>query len=99
MIDRPSGFVYIMASLSGIIYVGSTTDLEYRVHEHKNGLLGTFTKKYKCHRLVYYEELEDIEGARLREIELKKWRREKKVNLINSLNPSWSDLSLNLFQS
>lgn len=99
MREDPSGYVYIIASKSGVIYIGSTTDLESRVYEHKNGLLGKFTKKYRCHRLVYYEELEDIEDARLREIEMKKWRREKKVNLINELNPSWSDLSLKLFQS
>jgi putative endonuclease len=99
MREEQSGFVHIMASISKVIYIGSTTDLERRVHEHKNGLLGTFTKKYRCHRLVYFEELEDIEDARLRELELKKWRREKKINLINSQNPSWSDLSMKFFRS
>jgi putative endonuclease len=99
MKEEYSGYVYIMASTSKVIYIGSTTDLENRVHEHKNGLLGKFTKKYSCHRLVYYEELEDIEIARLREFEMKKWRRDKKLNLINSLNPAWSDLSLDIFRS
>ncbi len=97
MREESTGYVYIMASASKVIYIGSTTDIEHRVHEHKNGLLGTFTKKYQCHRLVYYEELEDIEDARLREIEIKKWRREKKIDLINKLNPVWADLSLTLF--
>jgi len=99
MREEPSGFVYIMASRAKVIYIGSTTDLERRVHEHKNGLLGKFTKKYQCHRLVYYEECEDIDDARLREIELKKWRREKKIELINTLNSAWADLGLELFRS
>ncbi|MFA5129559.1 MAG: GIY-YIG nuclease family protein [Patescibacteria group bacterium] len=90
-------YVYIMASKSGVIYVGSTIDLEGRVYQHKHHLLGEFTKKYHCERLVYYEEYEELSDAREREIQLKKWRREKKEKLINSLNPSWSDLSSNWF--
>lgn len=86
-----------MASKSKTIYIGFTTDLMSRVHEHKNGWLEKFTRKYKCHRLVY-EEAGGIEDARLRETQIKKWRR-KKTALIEKENPAWEDLSLNVFGS
>jgi putative endonuclease len=98
MREPSSGFVCIMASRSGVIYIGSTVDLEGRTYQHKHGLLGAFTKKYRCHRLVYYEERETVFDARRREYELKKWRREKKLALINGMNPGWSDLSYDLFR-
>jgi putative endonuclease len=82
-----------MASKSGTIYIGVTSNLMRRVFEHKNGLLEGFTKKYKCKRLIYVEETNNICDAIAREKQLKKWRREKKVKLINSLNPDWKDLS------
>lgn len=88
-------FVYIMASISGVIYVGVTNDLVRRVWEHKNDLIKGFTKKYKCHKLVYFKAGESVYGAISREKEIKKWRREKKVKLIESLNKNWNDLSLN----
>ena len=86
-------FVYIMASESGTLYVGYTSDLQKRVHEHKEGLVKGFTKKYACHKLVYYESSEDRFGALEREKQLKRWRREKKQNLIKTMNPTWKDLS------
>lgn len=86
-------FVYIMASKTGVIYIGVTSSLVHRVYEHKHGLSGGFTKKYKCIKLVYYEETNDIGVAIDREKELKKWRRSKKTKLITELNPKWLDLA------
>lgn len=84
-------YVYIMSSLSGILYVGVTGDLERRAREHKNGGLEGFTKKYRCHRLVYYEEFRYVDRALEREKQLKNWSRGKKVRLIEALNPKWED--------
>ena len=86
-----------MASISGVIYIGVTNDLRRRVWEHKNGFVEGFTMKYKCKKLVYFETGESAYGAITREKVIKKWRREKKVKLIESLNKNWQDLSINLF--
>ncbi|QQR83058.1 GIY-YIG nuclease family protein [Candidatus Peregrinibacteria bacterium] len=87
-------FVYIMASDSGTLYVGVTNDLERRVLEHKEQENPeSFTAKYHCHKLVYYEESEEVVAAIEREKQIKKWRREKKQNLIKTVNPKWKDLS------
>ncbi len=73
-------FVYIMASQkNGTLYIGVTNDLIRRVYEHRNDLVDGFTKKYKAHSLVYYEEANDINAAISREKMLKKWRRDWKV--------------------
>jgi putative endonuclease len=87
-------YTYIMASESGTLYVGMTNDLERRVYEHKNNLVDGFTKKYSCHKLVYFEQFDYVEDAINREKQIKKWRREKKEFLIRTINPSWKDLSL-----
>ncbi|MFC1732884.1 GIY-YIG nuclease family protein [candidate division KSB1 bacterium] len=87
-------YVYIMASNSGTLYVGFTNWLDWRVFEHKNDLIdGCFTKKYQCHKLIYFEEHQYVLNAIDREKQIKKWRREKKQNLIQSINPSWKDLA------
>ena len=86
-------FVYIMSSLSGVLYVGFTSDLRKRVYEHKNDIVEGFTKKYRCHNLVYYEVGDSFEGVLAREKQLKNWRREKKVFLIEKINPGWKDLA------
>ena len=91
-------YVYILASLSGTLYTGMTNDLMRRVYEHKHGLLEGFTKKYDVHRLVYYEETNDVNAAIGREKEIKKWRRKKKIGLIKSTNPTWQDLSGDWFE-
>jgi putative endonuclease len=65
------------------------------MYEHKNGLVPGFTKKYNIDRLVYLEETNDVKAAIAREKQIKNWRREKKEFLINSVNPSWNDLSEN----
>ena len=82
-----------MASKSGTLYTGVTSNIKKRVYEHKNNAADGFTKKYKVHNLVYIETLNDVYSAIAREKQIKKWRREKKVKLIDSFNPEWKDLS------
>jgi putative endonuclease len=89
-------YVYIMASISGVLYVGFTHDLMKRVWEHKHDSVEGFTKKYRCHKLVYFVAGESYDGVLFREKQIKKWRREKKIALIESINPNWNDLSRNL---
>ena len=76
-----------------MIYVGVTSDLRRRTYEHKSKLVKGFTSKYNINKLVYYEETTDVSTALAREKEIKKWRREKKNNLVASINPDWQDLS------
>jgi putative endonuclease len=87
-------YVYIMTSLSGILYTGVTNNLARRVFEHKTEVVKGFTSRYKIRQLVYYDASENIESAIQREKQIKGWTREKKVKLINSMNPEWKDLSL-----
>jgi putative endonuclease len=89
-------FVYILASLSGTLYVGLTDDLRRRVEEHKLGLADGFTKKYNVNRLMYYEAFHDPKIAENRELQFKKWRREKKIARFAKTNPRWKDLSKQL---
>lgn len=90
-------FVYILASrYKGTLYVGVTRDLNRRVGEHKSGFVPGFTREYKIHRLVYYEEYASILEARARERVLKRWRRAWKIQLIETVNPSWRDLTPDL---
>lgn len=84
--------VYIMASTSGVMYVGATSDLKKRIYEHRTDAVEGFTKKYKCHKLVYYEITDEIMSAIEREKQLKKWSRFKKVRLIETMNEKWNDL-------
>jgi putative endonuclease len=86
-------FVYIIASLSGTLYVGLTDDLVLRIHQHKEGTYDGFTRKHKVNRLVYFEVFKDSQSARNREIQIKKFRREKKIALFAKSNPRWEDLS------
>jgi putative endonuclease len=76
-----------------VIYVGVTNDLTRRIYEHKNKLVEGFTKTYNVDKLVYFEETNDVNSALAREKEIKKWRREKKNNLVLRMNPKWNDLS------
>jgi len=75
------------------MYVGVTNNLERRIYEHKNKLAKGFTEKYNVNKLVYFEETQDVTAAIAREKEIKKWRREKKNQLVNRMNPNWKDLS------
>jgi putative endonuclease len=87
-------FVYILASrYKGTLYVGVTRDLSRRVEQHRSGAVEGFTKKYKVHQLVYFEQFESILEARARERVLKHWRREWKFKLVEGLNPTWRDLT------
>ena len=85
-------YVYKMASDSYVLYIGVTNNLIRRVEEHKDEVVDGFSKKYKTNKLVYYEYFNQINDAIRREKELKGWRREKKVVLIEKTNPDWIDL-------
>ena len=86
--------VYILSNWNNhVLYIGVTNNLMRRLYEHKNDFVEGFTKKYRVHKLVYYEEYSDVKDAIQREKQLKKWNRIKKENLIQQLNPTWKDLS------
>ena len=86
-------YVYILANKRvGTLYVGVTSTLQKRVYEHRNNLVDGFTKKYNVHNLVYYEIHDDVTQAITREKQLKKWKRNWKLELIDKMNPEWSDL-------
>ncbi len=87
-------FVYIMANKrNGTIYVGVTSNMARRVHEHREGLVEGFTKKYGLKMLVYYEVFESPTAAIQRESNIKHWPRRWKLELIEKLNPQWKDLA------
>ena len=93
MAEQKIYYVYIVASRSRTIYVGITSEIEIRVLQHRNGTYEGFTKRYRCHRLVLFERFGFVENAIAREKELKGWKREKKIALIERENPTWVDLS------
>ena len=76
------------------MYIGITNDLKRRIYEHKNKLMSGFTSKYNVYKLVYYELTSNVMSAIVWEKEIKKWRREKKNKLVETINPEWKDLSL-----
>ena len=87
-----SYFVYILASQrNGTLYIGVTNDLKRRVWEHKHDLVKGFSQEYGVHLLVYYEQTTNIDAAIVREKQLKRWKRQWKINLINTVNPKWED--------
>ena len=87
-------YVYILSNCTGtVVYVGVTRDLIRRVYEHKHNLdPNSFTAKYDVHKLVYFEETSDVRAAIEREKQIKSWNRKRKNKLVESRNPSWSDL-------
>jgi len=90
--------VYILASRRhGTLYIGVTSNLIKRIYEHKSDYLDGFSHKYHVHKLVYFEVSEDITSAITREKQLKKWNRQWKIELIESMNPEWDDLYPMLF--
>ncbi|GJQ62567.1 MAG: endonuclease [Melioribacteraceae bacterium] len=90
-------FVYIITNKrNGTLYIGMTNNLARRVWEHKEGLVEGFSKKYDTKLLVYYEKSNNVSDAIAREKQLKKWKREWKLRIIEKVNPDWGDLSLNL---
>jgi putative endonuclease len=88
-----SYYIYIMASRSRTLYTGVTNSLERRIAEHRRKLIPGFTGRYRIERLVYYEVFGDVRAAIRREKQIKGWLRQKKIALINSMNPTWIDLS------
>ena len=85
--------VYILASKrNGTLYVGVTSNLARRIHEHRNGQADGFTRKYDIKTLVHVEAYKDLEEARRREQSLKRWKRQWKIALIERDNPAWRDL-------
>ncbi len=92
-------YVYIMSSISGTLYTGMTNDLERRIFEHKEGENSGFTKKYKVKKLVYFESTNNVNDAIAREKQIKGWMRKKKIELVESMNPKWEDLSREWFKT
>ena len=87
-------FVYMLSNWDdSVLYIGVTSDLPKRLHEHRNGLADGFTKKYNVHKLVYFEESPYMRSALEREKQQKKWTRAKKNALVSRTNPTWRDLS------
>ena len=90
---RRSYWTYMLASRTRVLYVGVTNDLPRRIREHRAGKGSAFTKRYRVHRLVYAEEYPDVRDAIRREKQLKGWNRARKVALIETANPDWTDLA------
>jgi len=88
--------IYILASRSRNLYTGVTGDLQRRMLEHRQGLIPGFTTRYKIFRLVHFETFGHIRDAIAREKEIKGWRREKKIRLIECKNAAWEDLAAQL---
>jgi putative endonuclease len=86
-------YVYIMSNRTHVLYLGVTNDLGNRASQHREGAKPGFTQRYHLNRLVYFEACDRIEDAIAREKQLKGWRRSRKIALIESVNPRWSDLS------
>ncbi len=90
-----AGYVYLMTNqYNTVFYAGVTSNLQKRVYEHRNGITGGFTSKYKTHKLVYCEIFDDMENAILREKQIKAGSRKKKLELILKMNPDFKDLSV-----
>ena len=89
-------YVYILASRSRNLYVGVTGDLHFRMIQHRQELVPGFTSRYRIFRLVHFEEFADVRDAIAREKQIKAWRREKKIWLIERHNPTWQDLAAQL---
>ena len=93
-----AGFVYMIASQkNGTIYIGSTSDLIKRVHQHREGSADGFTKEYACKTLVWFDAYDDLQEARRREVQMKEWKRPWKIERIEERNLDWDDLYPTLF--
>ena len=87
-------YIYIMTNKSRTLYLGVSNNLGRRVYEHKNKMIEGFSKKYNLTKLVYYETFNSVGDAIRREKQLKNWQRQWKINLIESKNKEWKDLSI-----
>ena len=90
-------YVYILTNGSRTLYVGVTNDIVRRIYEHKHKMVDGFTKKYNLTYLAYYDETTDVMSAIEREKQIKGWRRSKKIELIESVNPNWRDLAMDWY--
>ena len=87
-------YVYIITNWNNkVLYTGVTNNIERRAEEHKNKLIKGFSQKYKVNKLVYIEETNNINDAIAREKQIKGWKRIKKIELVNKVNPNWKDIS------
>ena len=91
--DHKKYWTHIVCSRSGTLYIGMCNNIERRMQEHKSGEYEGFASKYHCNRLVYFESFDDVRRAIDREKQLKGWRREKKIALIEVMNPRWTDFA------
>ena len=92
-------FIYILTNKANtVLYTGVTSHLVKRVWQHKNNIVAGFTQKYNLHKLVYYEKLDSIRKAIEREKQIKAGSRKKKIDLINTINKEWRDLSNEIIQ-
>ena len=97
MYQQGTYYVYILTNWNDkVMYIGVTNNLYKRIYQHKNKLIDGFTKKYNVTKLVYYESTEDVTSAITREKQLKGWIRNKKNNLVATINPEWKDLGAEL---
>ena len=86
-------YVYLMASRTRVLYCGMTNNLKRRVQQHKEGSQAGFSKAYRCTRFVWFQSFQYVDQAILREKQIKRWRREKKLAIIYEKNSAWHDLS------
>ena len=91
-------YVYIIASVSGTLYTGVTNNIKRRIHEHKNHIVPGFSDKHSIDRLLYFETFKTAPSAIKREKQIKGWKREKKIKLIDAENAQWNDLSTDWFE-
>ena len=92
-------YLYILTNKkNGTLYIGVSNDLERRMFEHKNKLIDGFTKRYGLDKLIYFETFQYINDAIKREKNMKKWKRQWKIDLIIKDNPNWNDLSSDWFK-
>jgi putative endonuclease len=97
--SKPSFYVYILGSLSRRLYTGVTRNLVKRVYQHRTGAVRGHTRVYRINRLLYYETTPNVRAAIEREKQIKAWRREKRVRLIEEQNPAWLDLAADWFST
>jgi putative endonuclease len=90
-------YIYFMSNRSRTLYAGITGNMRKRVYEHKTGAVEGFTSRYKLDRLVYWEKFQYVRNAIVREKQIKRWKRVKKIQLVVSMNPTWKDLAADWF--
>ena len=92
-------WVYILSSMTRVLYTGCTSDVRRRMYQHKNGLMPGFTKRYSVTRLVWYDFSPNVAAVVARERDIKGWSREQKIRLIEGTNGGWADLAADWFRA